>query len=306
MPTVRIGARVAVGVMLGVLVLSACSGGGGDSRSSSIASDEAVGGPGPGADGARSESLAAEATTGVDLAELPAATLLEGRDVIRTAGITVTTKRVGDATSEARAIVAAAGGTTFSEQAGFGARTDAVLVFKVPPDQFRPVLDRLGDLGRTRDLTVSTEDVTEQVVDLESRLGSATASRNRLQGLFGEANNVGEIVALEAALAQREAEVESLQGQLRVVEAQVDQATITLTITKFVAATGSDGESTSGFLGGLARGWDAMVASATVGATALGATLPFLVLGGAVVGVVFVVRRRQPRHPAHFGVTSPE
>ena len=307
MTTVRTVLKVAASVMLGALVVGACSGGGSDrgqSSSSRIAPEAAVEEPGGGADGARSESLATEATTDVDPIELPPVAIsFEGRDVIRTAGITVSARRVGDAAGRARVIVAAAGGTTFSEQAGFGARSDAVLVFKVPPDQFRLVLDRFGDLGRTRDLLVSTEDVTEQVVDLESRLKSATASRDRLRGLFGEANNVGEIIALETALAQREAEVESLEGQLRVVESQVDHATITLTLTKLVVGAGSDGEPTSGFLGGLARGWDAMVASATVAATAFGAALPFLVLGGAVAGLVVMFRRR---HPSHLGVTSAE
>ncbi|HZJ25662.1 MAG TPA: DUF4349 domain-containing protein, partial [Acidimicrobiia bacterium] len=260
---------------------------------------------GGGARGEILESLAAEAPTGVDLADIPpGATALDGRDVIRTAGITVRAERIGDATAQARAIVTAAGGTTFSEQAAFGSRSDAVLEFKVPPDQFRAVLGRLGDLGRTRELYVSTEDVTEQVVDLESRLASATASRNRLQGLFGEAEDVGEIVALETALAQREAEVESLEGQLRVVRAQVDLATITLTITKLVAGP-AEGESASGFLGGLERGWDAMVGAATAGATALGAALPFLALGGLVLGFVFIIRRRHPAPPG-FGVTSGE
>lgn len=289
-----IGPRLIVGVVLAALVLGACSGGGGGGSSSvggASRSAPAESGRG-GGDATRSASSAAELPTAVDLAEIPpGASPLDGRDVIRTAGITVRAARVGDATAEARSIVAAAGGITFSEQAALGSRSDAVLEFKVPPDQFRAVLDRLGDLGRTRDLHVSTDDVTEQVVDLESRLASATASRNRLQGLFGEAKNVGEIVALETALAQREAEVESLEGQLRVVQAQVDQATITLTLMKLIPASAADGESASGFLGGLERGWDAMVASATVGATALGAVLPFLVLAGAGLGVVVGVRR---------------
>jgi hypothetical protein len=143
---------------------------------------------------------------------------------------------------------------------------------------------------------VTTEDVTAQVVDLEGRLASATGSMNRLRALYDRAETVGEVVAIEAELVKREAEVESLQGQLRVVESQVALATITLTVARLVPVAPT-AESASGFFAGLDRGWEALTAAAGAGATALGVLLPFLTLAALVGAVALGVRRRVRLRP---------
>jgi hypothetical protein len=247
---------------------------------------------------------AAEPAGRQGFADLPARTSpLDGRDVIRTATIGVRVRRVGDAVDDAVALVTAAGGILASEKAAFGDRTDALVVFEVPPAQFEAVLDGLAGLGKRYDQQVSTDDVTGQVVDLESRLASATASANRLRALFERATNVGEVVAIEAELVRREAEVEALEGQLRLLRAQVDLATITLTLSRAAAAPVEP--EAAGFVAGLERGWEALVAVADAGATAAGAVLPFAVVAGAGALVVVAVRRRQrARRPPQAGATA--
>ncbi|MGZ8765651.1 MAG: DUF4349 domain-containing protein [Acidimicrobiia bacterium] len=211
--------------------------------------------------------------------------------MVTNATIGLKAKRVDDVAADATAIVTAAGGYLFSENAAVGSRSDAMLVFKVPPAAFDAVMHQLGGLGKRVSRQVTTDDVTAQVVDLEGRLASATGSMNRLRALYDRAENVGEVVAIEAELVKREAEVESLQGQLRVVESQVALATVTLTVAKLVPAP-TPTESATGFFAGLDRGWDALLAAAGAGATALGVVLPFLTLAALVGGITFGIRRR--------------
>jgi len=282
-------AKILIGALVGASLLAACSGAEQERSSSGTSSSEIA---------ADSGVASSAADTGGGAKAMPAQTLVPGaslsagRQVVTNATIGLKAKRVDDVATDATAVVTAAGGYLFSENAAVGSRTDAMLVFKVPPAAFDSVMDQLGGLGKRVSRQVTTDDVTAQVVDLEGRLASATGSMNRLRALYDRAETVGEVVAIEAELVKREAEVEALQGQLRVVESQVALATITLTVAKLVAAAAAPAENASGFFAGLDRGWDALVAVAGAGATALGVLLPFLTLAALVVGATLGIRRR--------------
>ncbi len=287
----RLG-KVRVGALTGVLLLAACSGRGDDRSASKSASRAEAVAPGSAAGASTaSDAKAAVPTTTPNVVPAP------GRQVVTNATLGLKAKRVGDVAADAIAVVTAAGGSLFSENAAVGSRSDAMLVFKVPPTAFAAVLDRLGKLGKRADQQVTTDDVTAQVVDLEGRLAAATASTARLRALYDRAENVPDVVAIEAELVKREGEVVTLQGQLGVVQAQVAEATITLTVAKLVPVAPVT-EEASGFLAGLDRGWRAFVTAAGAGATALGVLLPFLALAGVVGGITLGIRRRLRPAPA--------
>jgi hypothetical protein len=285
--------RLSVVVIL-VGVLAACSGTAKDTSSSTDRSSEVVT-DSAATSGAANSSAGAKTAPAQTL--VPDVTVPIGRQVVTNATIGLQAKRVGDVAADATAIVTAAGGYLFSENEAAGSRTDAMLVFKVPPAAFSSVMDQLSGLGKRVSRQVTTDDVTAQVVDLESRLASSTASMVRLRTLYDRADSVGDIVAIEAELVKREGEVEALQGQLRVVQSQVALATVTLNVAKLAPAATPPTEDVSGFFGGLERGWDALVAVVGAGATALGVVLPFLVIAGAVGGTTLVVRRRLRLRP---------
>jgi hypothetical protein len=70
------------------------------------------------------------------------------------------------------------------------------------------------------------------VVDLESRIGTAEASVERLRSLLEGATDIKQVVELENELLERETQLETLRGSLRTISDAVDLATITLTITE--------------------------------------------------------------------------
>jgi hypothetical protein len=111
------------------------------------------------------------------------------------------------------------------------------------PDDFSEALERLADLGDLVNQQVTADDVTERVVDLQSRITTAAASVERLRLLLDDAGAVEIIAQLENQLLERETTLEQLRGQLRTIQDQVDLATITLTITpspRVVPRTGVD------------------------------------------------------------------
>jgi hypothetical protein len=220
----------------------------------------------------------------VSLAEL-------GRQVVSTAIVRIEADDVADAKATAVQVAQDAGGLMFAEQTRFGDDPQTMVTLKVPPDRLQGVLAELGSLGRVQDQDVGTEDVTERVVDLDSRIVTARASVERLQGFLDQTSSVPEIAQLEGELVQRESELERLEGQRRTVGSQVALATITLTIQTPATLAAAE---LPGFLDGLHGGWEAFVTAATITLAITGAVLPFV----PIVVMIWVVVRWLRRRPA--------
>ena len=202
-----------------------------------------------------------------------------GRSVIRTAELEVQAVDVSAAARAAVGVAERAGGFLADEQGTLGDDPSASIVLKVLPARFTAALDELAELGEVTAKRVGSDDVTEVVVDLEGRLAAARASVDRLRELLGQAADVPQVVAVESELARREGEVESLAGQLRALESQVDLATITVQLTEPAgAASPAVSEDIPGFLAGLRTGWVAFVNVLGGVATVAGFALPFAAL----------------------------
>lgn len=200
---------------------------------------------------------------GAGLAQLPDL----GRDIIFTATIELASSNIAEATREAIRVVEAKGGFLFAQDTYGGAGGYSTLTFKVLPAQFHDVLADLGSVGDVRAQSVSAEDVSAIVVDLESRINTAEASVARLRNLLEDASELETIATLENQLLQRETTLEQLRGQLRSVRDQVDLATITVTLTQLTnqAAVSLDATVYAGHNGGFDCFDGARVRSAEAG-----------------------------------------
>jgi hypothetical protein len=285
-------AVIGVGLAAGMLALGACSqagDGGGDAATAADGGEEpAAAGAGEGGSGVSASPPP------VDLAATR--TPEQAQAIISTAAIHLDTRAPEAAAARATAIVRDAGGHLFSQQAALGDEASVQVVYKVPPERFDAVLDAFGELGEVTSRTVDTEDVTGQVVDLEARLASTRTSVDRLRELLASSGGVSDLLAVEQALAQREAEAESLAAQLTALRARVDLATITLEIGQTAAAaTAEVSDDIPGFLTGLRSGAAAFGNAVLVVVTVVGFVLPFLALAVVVGGPVwYVSRRRRP------------
>ena len=153
-----------------------------------------------------------------------------GRNIIYRATISVQADDVTAASNEAVAIVQGLGGIVFSQTTRTEPQPRTEITFKVLPDDFSTALERLAGVGTLVDQSISADDVTERVVDLESRISTAEVSVTRLRRLLEEAVQLEDVAQIERELLDRETTLEVLRGQLRTLRDQVDLATITLTI----------------------------------------------------------------------------
>ena len=153
-----------------------------------------------------------------------------GRDIVYRATITVEVDDVAAASQEAVAIVQGLGGIVFAQTTRTEPQPVAEMTFKVRPGDFASALERLAGVGELVDQSISADDVTARIVDLESRITTAEVSVVRLRKLLEEAAELEDVAKLERELLDRETTLETLRGQLRTLRNQVDLATITLTI----------------------------------------------------------------------------
>lgn len=240
----------------------------------------------------------------VDVIGAPPAEL--GREVVSTATVTLRADDIAAAKEQAAAVVDGSGGYVFGEQGQFGDNPSVTLTLKVPPERFRSTLAGLGRLGTVDRQDVTTDDVTEQVIDLDSRIASAEVSVDRVRGFLDRANNVIEISSFESELLRRETDLEKLRGQKRSLDGRIDLATIVLTVQPPVpvaeTATSEPNE-LPGFLEGLAAGWRVFLSAGTVLLATLGLLVPFAPII-ALIGLIVWFRRgassgrRRPQAPA--------
>ncbi|MEM9467488.1 MAG: DUF4349 domain-containing protein [Actinomycetota bacterium] len=233
--------RLALAVLALLLVLAGCAdgdddsdAGGEDSSDESPAFDTETAEEDDGAEMEVAEEEDATDAAGEDaLAQATALTPADlGRDIIFRAEIAVEVADVAAAGREATQRIEALGGVVFGQATVIEPSPRTVLTFKVAPADFDDALDQLGGVGELVDQSITADDVTDRVVDLESRVLTAETSVARLREFLAGAQTVQDVADLERELVARELELESLRGQLRTLRDQVALATITLTITE--------------------------------------------------------------------------
>ena len=161
-----------------------------------------------------------------------------------------------------------------------GAALRSRMVLRVPSADFDDVMDQLGKLAILASTSTTSEDVTTQLIDVEARIAVQERSVSRVRTLLTRAESIRDIMAIEAELANRQAQLDSLTQQQAWLKDQTSMATISVHLQRTEkAATAPKKEDRTGFLAGLSAGWDGLKGATTAVLTAVGALLPFAVVG---------------------------
>ena len=105
----------------------------------------------------------------------------------------------------------------------------ATITIGVPVDQFERTLTRLRGLAvKVLDETASGEDVSNQFVDLQSQVTNLEATRDRIKSFLDEAKTVDEALRINTELANVEAQIEQIKGQMNYLQDRSAFSTITI------------------------------------------------------------------------------
>ena len=164
--------------------------------------------------------------------------LMKDRMVIRSANLTVRVDNVEKAEQAVNRIVERQGGYVTQAQSSDLASEypSMTITMRVPVGKFAEILSGIEGLGVRLSKGISSEDVTEQVVDLEARLRTMGVQEETFRGLLRQSRDLNSIMSLEEKLTSIRSEIESLQAQRNSLAKQAAFSTITLTLEQ--AATG--------------------------------------------------------------------
>ncbi|NJN17724.1 MAG: DUF4349 domain-containing protein [Oscillochloris sp.] len=188
--------------------------------------------PAGGADGSTNEAqaieeYAGEATTGQSS---PQPQNQQRRLVIKNAFVSIQVEAVTQAEATLRARAEQLGGYMVSVQTnGSDQFQTATIVFRVPAERFEEALSGVEGLAKkVLSRNVSGDDVTEEFVDLESRLRNLEATRDRLLDLLSRADEVEDALQVNQALSDVQGEIEQIRGRMQYLQQSAAFSTISV------------------------------------------------------------------------------
>jgi hypothetical protein len=207
------------------------------------------------------------------------------------------TKMVNDLAAEGAFVVSSSARTDYEGQA-----PSVDMVIRIPAAKFDDVMERASKLAvKVNDRTESAQDVTAEYRDLDTRLASLEAARDRLLQIMKQSATTEELLLAEQQLTQRETEIESIKGQMKYLSESARLSSITIMLYPYELSQPIDNtwrpaetirQAAETFVDSL-RGFADFLIVFVI------AVLPWLVVVGLVWWVVArIVRKRRVRKQA--------
>jgi hypothetical protein len=109
---------------------------------------------------------------------------------------------------------------------------NGTLVLRVDKTQFQSVINKLRGVGDVSNETTNGQDVTDQFVDIESRLRLLKLEQEKLETYLAKTEDLDTIFKLETRITDIRYEIESLTGNLNKLSSLVDLATINISMNE--------------------------------------------------------------------------
>ena len=160
------------------------------------------------------------------------------RKIIRNADITIEVPSTTDAQHKVTSIADRNGGFVVTSEAKQRQSNDPAqrtldikLVVRVPSNKFGTAFDEIRALaGNTPEEHVTSQDVTEDFIDLEARIKTQKALEVQFLGIMRQANKIPDALEVQRQIAEVRTEIEKLEGRKRFLENRSSLSTINVNI----------------------------------------------------------------------------
>ena len=160
------------------------------------------------------------------------------------------------------------------------------MVIRVPSDNFDKLLTKISESAEKLDSkSIDALDVTEEYIDVESRIKTKKELETRYKELLVKAKSVEEILSIEKEIGTLRTEIESIEGRLQYLKDRVSFSTLTV---EFYQLTHSSFNFSSKFGQALVMGWKWLLAF-IIGLIHF---WPFILIIG---GVIFIALRLEKK-----------
>ena len=158
---------------------------------------------------------------------------VQDRLIIRTGNLALIVVDTEETVDEIGRLVAAVDGWVVNSNIALAGdfKTGTVTV-RVPAENFDTLVSGVKELAVEVELESSnSQDVTEEFVDLEARLGNLEATADRVRNFLDEARNVEEALAVNQELSRLESEIEVIKGRMKFLSESAAFSTLTVHLT---------------------------------------------------------------------------
>ena len=136
-------------------------------------------------------------------------------DIIRSGYLSLSVDSPSETADEIAGVVEATGGRIASRSdytpVDYG-QPSSYLEARIPYDVLDATVESIQELGDVQEVSLNSVDVSLQKIDLDARIDVLEAAIERLNELLAEAASTSDLIAVESALSERQAELDSLQS----------------------------------------------------------------------------------------------
>ena len=153
----------------------------------------------------------------------------ESRHIIYRATLSLDVKNFAKASEEVESLTKKVGGyiAQYREDSASGAPRGGHWTVRVPTAEFESFVEAVAGQGVTHQREITSEDVTEEYVDLTARLKNKEELEKRLLELVaGRGEEIKDLLALEAELSRVREEIERMEGRMRYLADRVAMTTV--------------------------------------------------------------------------------
>ena len=152
---------------------------------------------------------------------------LQDRKLVKTGSVTLEVESLSAADSAIEKWCASFGGY-ISDSSSW--QTNANYTVKIPSGRFDEAMKTAGNLGILKEHSISTQDVTEQFYDLQTRLSNKKVMRDNLRKYLSQAKDVKDMLQIEKELNSVLSDIEFMEGRMKRLSNQIDYSTISVSV----------------------------------------------------------------------------
>lgn len=176
-----------------------------------------------------------------------------------------------------------------------GKLTSGMITIRVEQKNFDAVINKIKQLGTVKSVQLGGTDVTQEYVDLQSRLKNLQAQEQVLLELMKKSVKVTDSIEVQRELSNVQGEIEVIKGRMNYLDNMVSFSTIDISLAEPQAIT----ESTEGgFLGAVKRGARGALTVVRGMTTVLIVMSPVLILIAIILIIIWQSLRARNRKRA--------
>ncbi|MCW3110259.1 MAG: hypothetical protein JWQ09_4765 [Segetibacter sp.] len=173
-------------------------------------------------------------------------------------------------------------------------KIENVITIKVPAAQFEDLMNALPAEGvKVLEKSISTEDVTGEIVDTKARIEARKQVRDQYLGLLKKAKTMKEILEVQKEVSSIQEDIEAGSGRAELLGHEAAYSTVNLTYFQYLTATSGNDNSSPTFITKLKDAFDDGAAIVT-GLLLILVTFWPIILTTVVVWIVY--KKYSARH----------